>query len=187
MSNAGEEHRLAAVCSAQDKALMRAYSIASPHYEETLEFLSVKVPDGQLTSQLQHIQPGEQVLVSSKPVSTLVLRDLNPGRRLYLFATGTGLAPFLSIVRDPEAYERFENIVLIHGVRRKTDLAYADYIANVLPTHELLGDEIRQKLIYYPTVTREPFRNQGPPTISPRAGSSQISDFLRLLPHMTEP
>lgn len=145
----------------EGRPLMRAYSIASPHYEDTLEFLSIKVPNGPLTSRLQHVKPGEKLLVSSKPVGTLVLRDLNPGRNLYLFATGTGLAPFMSIIRDPETYDRFEKVVLVHGVRWASELAYSDYIQNELPNHELLGDMIREQLIYYPTVTREPFKNQG--------------------------
>lgn len=143
------------------RPLMRAYSIASPHYDETLEFLSVKIANGPLTSRLQHVQPGMKLLVSSKPVGTLVLSDLKPGKTLYLFATGTGLAPFLSIIRDPETYERFEKVVLVHGVRMISDLAYADYITHDLPKHEYLGEEITAKLIYYPVVTREPFRNQG--------------------------
>ena len=145
----------------EGRPLMRAFSIASPHYDDRLEFLSVKVPGGPLTSRLQHVEPGMKLLLSSKPVGTLVLSDLKPGKTLYLFATGTGLAPFLSIIRDPETYERFEKVVLIHGVRRISDLAYADYITNELPNHEYLGEEISEKLVYYPAVTREPFRNQG--------------------------
>lgn len=145
----------------EGKPLMRAYSIASPNYDEHLEFLSIKVQDGALTSRLQNIRPGDAILVSRKPVGTLVLRDLLPGENLYLFATGTGLAPFLSIIRDPETYERFEKVVLVHGVRLVSELAYADYINGELPQHEFLGDEIRDKLIYYPTVTREPFQNRG--------------------------
>lgn len=143
------------------KPLMRAFSIASPHYEDELEFLSIKVPGGALTSQLQNIVPGQDVLVSSKPVGTLVVRDLRPGRTLYLVATGTGLAPFLSIVQDPETYEKFERVVLAHGVRTQKELAYANFITNDLPNHPYLGAEIAQKLLYYPAVTREPFRNNG--------------------------
>ncbi|MBK1680865.1 ferredoxin--NADP reductase [Rhodocyclus tenuis] len=143
------------------RPLLRAYSIASPNYEEHLEFFSIKVPDGPLTSRLQHLKPDDQLLISRKPTGTLVLRDLKPGKRLFLFATGTGLAPFMSLIHDPETYERFEKIILIHGVRRTNELAYHDYIANDLREHEYLGEEIRDKLIYYPTVTREPFRNQG--------------------------
>ncbi|HEX7339429.1 MAG TPA: ferredoxin--NADP reductase [Rhodanobacteraceae bacterium] len=144
-----------------ERPLMRAYSIASASYEEHLEFLSVKVADGPLTSRLQHIKVGDEILVSRKPTGTLVLGDLKPGKRLYLLATGTGLAPFLSVVRDPETYERFEKVILCHGVRRVSDLAYADYLTRELPQHEYLGELVRDKLIYYPTVTREPFRNTG--------------------------
>ena len=144
-----------------DKPLMRAYSIASAHYDEHLEFLSVKVPDGPLTSRLQHIHAGDDILVSRKPTGTLVLGDLKPGKRLYLLATGTGLAPFLSIVRDPETYERFDKVILCHGVRHASDLAYADYLTDELPQHEYLGEMVREQLIYYPTVTREPFANRG--------------------------
>lgn len=143
------------------KPLVRAYSIASANYEENLEFLSIKVPGGPLTSHLQHLRAGDSVLISKKPVGTLVVDDLAPGKRLYLFATGTGLAPFLSIIKDPGVYERFDKIVLLHGVRRKNELAYADFIQNELPENEYFGDVVKQKLIYYPTVTREPFRHQG--------------------------
>ena len=143
------------------KPLMRAYSIASAHYEEHLEFFSIKVPNGPLTSRLQHVKPGDPVLVGHKATGTLVLTDLLPGRHLYLFATGTGLAPFMSIIRDPDTYDRFEKIVLVHGVRKVDELAYAELIAKDLPQSEYLGEQLREKLIYYPTVTREPFRNQG--------------------------
>ena len=143
------------------KPLMRAYSIASANYEENLEFLSIKVQDGPLTSRLQHLKEGDTVLVSKKPVGTLLVDDLKPGKHLYLFATGTGLAPFMSIIKDPDVYERFEKVVLLHGVRFKSELAYADYIQNELPNNEYFGDIVREKLIYYPSVTREPFRNQG--------------------------
>ena len=143
------------------RPLLRAYSIASPHYAEHLEFLSIKVPDGPLTSRLQHLQVGDEVLVGRKPTGTLVLSDLLPGRALYLFATGTGLAPFMSLIRDPEVYERFDKVVLVHGVREASELAYADVIERELPRDEFLGAEIKAKLIYFPTVTRESFRNQG--------------------------
>lgn len=145
----------------EGRPITRAFSIASPNYEEYLEFFSIKVPGGPLTSRLQHLQPGDPVLVSRKPTGTLILNDLLPGRNLYLLATGTGLAPFLSIIQHPDAYERFEHVVLIHGVRRVSDLAYADFITGELAQHEYLGDWVREKLVYYPTVTREPFRNQG--------------------------
>src|SRR5689334_10445151 len=143
------------------KPLMRAYSIASAHYEEHLVFFSIKVPNGPLTSRLQHLRVGDDVLVGRKPTGTLVLTDLLPGKNLYLFATGTGLAPFMSIIRDPDTYERFEKVVLVHGVRVVSELAYAEYIAEELPKNEYFGDEVRDKLIYYPTVTREPYQNRG--------------------------
>lgn len=143
------------------KPLVRAYSVASANYEEHLEFLSIKVPNGPLTSRLQHLKPGDKVLIGRKPTGTLVIDDLLPGRHLYLFGSGTGLAPFLSIVRDPETYERYEKVVLVHGVRLVSELAYADWLQNGLPADEFLGEQVRSKLIYYPTVTREPFRNQG--------------------------
>ena len=143
------------------KPLVRAYSVVSPNYEEHLEFLSIKVPDGPLTSRLQNIKVGDDILVSEKSVGTLVLDDLNPGKHLYLFSTGTGMAPFMSIIRDPETYDRFEKVVLIHGVRLVSELAYADYLKNELPQHEFLGEMVREKLIYYPTVTREAFKQTG--------------------------
>lgn len=143
------------------RPLTRAYSIASPNYEEHLEFFSIKVPDGPLTSRLQHLQPGDPIVVSRKPTGTLVLHDLRPGRNLYLLSTGTGLAPFLSVIQDPEAYERFDKIVLMHGVRWQSELAYSEFIESTLPNNEFFGDVVREKLIYYPTVTREPFRNNG--------------------------
>ena len=143
------------------KPLMRAYSIASPNHAEELEFLSIKVPGGPLTSRLQHIEPGQELFVSSKPVGTLVVRDVRPGRTLFLLATGTGLAPFMSIIQDPETYEKFDRVVLAHGVRTTAELAYADFITNELPRDPYLGEEITAKLLYYPTVTREAFRNSG--------------------------
>ena len=143
------------------KPLLRAYSIASPNYEEHLEFFSIKVPNGPLTSKLQHLQVGDELLVSRKPTGTLVIHDLSPGKHLYLLSTGTGLAAFLSTIQDIEAYDRFEKIVLVHGVRHVNELAYADFIEKTLPYNEFFGEEVRNKLIYYPTVTREPFRNQG--------------------------
>jgi len=145
----------------EGKPLMRAYSVASANHDEHLEFFSIKVPNGPLTSRLQHLKPGDEVIVGRKPVGSLVLDDLRPGRHLYLLSTGTGLAPFISIIQDPEAYERFEKVVLIHGVRQVSELAYARFIEDELPNHDYLGEMVRGKLLYYPTVTREPFRNQG--------------------------
>ncbi|MCE2029692.1 ferredoxin--NADP reductase [Sessilibacter corallicola] len=145
----------------EGKPLMRAYSIASPNYEEHLEFLSIKVPDGPLTSRLQHLKEGDEIIISKKPVGTLVVGDLTPAKNLYLFSTGTGLAPFMSVIKDPEIYERFEKVILVHGVRYVSELAYKDHILKELPNHEYLAEEISEKLIYYPTVTREPFQNSG--------------------------
>ena len=143
------------------KPLLRAYSIASPNYEEHLEFLSIKVEEGPLTSHLQHIQVGDTIIVGKKPTGTLLIDYLTPAKRLYLLSTGTGLAPFLSIIRDPETYEKFETVVVVHGVRQVDELAYHDLIVNHLPQHEFLGDMIGQQLRYYPTVTRETYRNMG--------------------------
>ncbi len=144
-----------------DKPLLRAYSIVSPNHEEHLEFLSIKVAEGPLTSRLQHIKVGDTVIVGRKPTGTLVIDHLLPGKRLYLFSTGTGLAPFMSIIRDPATYERFGQIVLVHGVRQADDLAYHDLVVEHLPQHEFLGDLISKQLLYYPTVTRESYRNMG--------------------------
>ncbi len=145
----------------EGRPLTRAYSIASANHDEYLEFLSIKVPNGPLTSKLQHLVVGDEIVVSRKPTGTLVLRDLRPGENLYLLSTGTGLAPFISLIQDPETYERFDKVVLIHGVRWQKDLAYSDFINRDLPQHEFFADLVRDKLIYYPTVTREPFRNHG--------------------------
>ncbi|MFG1202708.1 ferredoxin--NADP reductase [Xanthobacter aminoxidans] len=143
------------------RPLLRAYSVVSPAWAETLEFFSIKVPNGPLTSRLQHIQVGDAITVGRKATGTLVMDNLLPGKNLYLLGTGTGLAPFLSVIRDPETYERFEKVVLVHGCRNVADLAYEDLITKELPAHEFLGEEIAAKLLYYPTVTREPFRNTG--------------------------
>lgn len=143
------------------KPLMRAYSIASANWEEQLEFFSIKVQDGPLTSRLQHIQPGDTILIGKKPTGTLLISDLHPGRNLYLLGTGTGVAPWLSIIKDPETYERFDKVILAHGVRLAEDLAYRDYFEKELPQHEFLGEMIREKLLYYPAVSREPFPNHG--------------------------
>jgi ferredoxin--NADP+ reductase len=144
-----------------DKPLLRAYSIASANYEEHLEFLSIKVPDGPLTSRLQHIQVGDSIIVGKKPTGTLLIDYLLPAKRLYMLSTGTCVAPFLSIIRDPETYEKFEEVVLVHGVRQVNELAYHDYITQELPKHEFLGEMVSQQLKYYPTVTRETYKHQG--------------------------
>lgn len=145
----------------EGKPLLRAYSIASANHEDHLEFLSIKVDDGPLTSRLQHVKPGDQVLISRKPTGTLLLQDLRPGKRLFLLGSGTGLAPFMSIIKDPAVYERFAKIILVHGVRYRNELAYRDYIEWDLGHHEYLGEQVRNQLIYVPTVTRERFRYQG--------------------------
>ncbi len=145
----------------EGKPLLRAYSIVSANYEEHLEFLSIKVPDGPLTSRLQHIQVGDTIIVGKKPTGTLLIDYLLPGKRLYMLSTGTGLAPFMSIVRDPETYERFDEVILVHGVREVNELAYHDLLTKHLPEHEFLGEMVSGKLKYYPTVTREAFINRG--------------------------
>jgi len=149
--------------------LLRAYSMASANYDDELEFFSIKVPDGPLTSQLQNITVGDEVLVNSKATGTLVNDNLLPGKHLYLIATGTGLAPFLSIIRDPEIYEAYDKVILTHGCRYVEELAYQDVIKEHLPNDEYLGNMVREKLIYYPTVTREKFHTNG-----------RITDLLRL-------
>ena len=144
-----------------EKPLLRAYSIVSANYEDHLEFLSIKVPDGPLTSRLQHIKVGDSIIVGKKPTGTLLIDYLLPGKRLFLLSTGTGLAPFMSIVRDPATYEKFEQIILVHGVRQKDELAYHDLLVEHLPAHELIGELVTSQLRYYPTVTREAYRNMG--------------------------
>ena len=145
----------------EGRPLLRAYSMASASHEDTLEFFSIKVPDGPLTSRLQKIREGDIVLVGRKPTGTLIHGNLLPGRTLYLLSTGTGLAPFVSIIKDPEVYERFESVVLVHGCRKVAELAYGERIVGALPDNEYFGELARKQLIYYPTVTREPFRNRG--------------------------
>jgi len=143
------------------KPLLRAYSIVSANYEDHLEFLSIKVQDGPLTSRLQHIKVGDKIIVGRKPTGTLLINYLLPGKNLYLIGTGTGLAPFLSVARDPETYERFEKVIVVHGVRDVAELAYREYLTHELPDHEFLGEMVTKQMLYYPTVTREPFVNQG--------------------------
>lgn len=145
----------------ENRPLLRAYSIASANYEEEMEFFSIKVPDGPLTQHLQKLKEGDDILVGTKPVGTLVADNLLPGKNLYLLSTGTGLAPFLSIIKDFEIYEQFDNVIITHGVRYVSELAYQDRIQNELPENEYFGEMVSKQLKYYPTVTREPFRNQG--------------------------
>ena len=160
------------------RPLLRAYSMASAHYEDELEFFSIKVPDGPLTSKLQNIQIGDEVLVNSKATGTLTEDNLLPGKHLYLIATGTGLAPFLSIIRDPEIYESYDRIVLTHGCRFVDELAYQDIITEHLPNNEYFGDIVREKLIYYPTVTREEFHTMG--RVTDLLASGRLCDDIGL-------
>ena len=153
-------------------------SIVSPNYEEHLEFLSIKVEEGPLTSKLQHIQVGDTIIVGRKPTGTLLIDYLLPGKRLYLLSTGTGLAPFMSIIRDPETYEAFEQVVLVHGVREKDELAYHDLVTEHLPQHEFLGEMIGKQLLYYPTVTRESYRTMG--RVTDLMASGKMFDDLKL-------
>ncbi|KAG0164704.1 hypothetical protein DFQ30_009493 [Apophysomyces sp. BC1015] len=143
------------------KPLLRAYSLASANYEENLEFLSIKVQDGPLTSRLQHLKVGDSVHIGKKPTGTLVVDNLLPGKTLWLLSTGTGLAPFMSVIKDPDVYDRYEKIVLTHTLRLVDEHAYKEYITEHLPQHEHIGELIREKLLYFPTVTREPFQNRG--------------------------
>ena len=145
----------------EGKPIMRAYSIASPNYAEELEFLSIKVPDGPLTSKLQKIQVGDTVLVGKKPVGTLVHDALKPGKRLWLFGTGTGLAPWLSVARDYETYDKFEQVIVGHGVREVAELCYRDLFTTDIYNDELIGELAQGNFTYYPTVTREAFERQG--------------------------
>jgi len=162
------------------KPLMRAYSIASANWEEEMEFFSIKVPHGPLTSRLQHLKPGDEILVGRKPTGTLLISDLHPGRNLYLLSTGTGLAPFLSIIKDPDTYERFERVILTHGVRNTTDLAYRDYFTRELPQHEYLGETIARQMLYYPAVSREDFVHRG--RLTDLLDSGRISADLGIEP-----
>ena len=143
------------------KPLLRAYSMASANYEDHLEFYSIKVEQGPLTSRLQHIKQGDELLVSKKPTGTLLWERLKPGKHLYLLGTGTGLAPFLSIIKDPDIYENFEKVILVHGCRYINELTYQRMITHELKENEYFGDKIREKLTYYPAVTREPYKNYG--------------------------
>jgi ferredoxin/flavodoxin---NADP+ reductase len=153
------------------RPLMRAYSMASANYDEHLDFFSIKVPHGPLTSRLQHIQPGDEVLVGSKPTGTLLLGNLAPGRRLYLLATGTGFAPFASILRDPETWERFDTVVAVEGCRDAAELAFASETVMEVRGHEYLGEMAADKLLYYATVTREAYHHRGRITDLMRSGA----------------
>ncbi|HEV2362682.1 MAG TPA: ferredoxin--NADP reductase [Caulobacteraceae bacterium] len=164
----------------EGKPLLRAYSIVSPAWADELEFYSIKVQDGPLTSRLQNIRPGDPILIGRKPTGTLVLDGLRPGRNLYLLGTGTGLAPFLCLVRDPETYERFDKVIVTHTVRTLADLNYRDLLERELPGDEVLGELVAPKLVYYPTVTREPFETQG--RITDLIESGKLFDDIGLPP-----
>src|SRR5579864_985457 len=158
------------------RPLMRAYSMASANHEDALEFFSIKVADGPLTSRLQKIKRGDIILVGRKATGTLVADNLIPGRRLLLLSTGTGLAPFASLIKDPDVYEKFEQIVLVHGCRQVSELAYGEQLVKSLSSDELFGPLLAEKLVYYPTVTREPFRNRG--RITDLITSGQVFDDI---------
>jgi ferredoxin/flavodoxin---NADP+ reductase len=143
------------------KPLLRAYSIASPAWDEELEFYSIKVPDGPLTSKLQHIQVGDEIILRPKPVGTLVHDALLPGKRLYLLSTGTGFAPFASLLREPETYEKYEQVIMMHTCREVAELEYGRQLVEVLAQDPLIGDLVAGKLLYYPTTTREDFHHMG--------------------------
>lgn len=162
------------------KPLVRAYSIASPSWHDELEFYSIKVPDGPLTSRLQKIQVGDELLIGKKPTGTLVLDGLKPGKRLYMLGAGTGLAPWLSLARDPEVYERFDEVIVTHTVRNVADLNYRELFETELKQDEILGELIGDKLRYYPTVTREPFKTQG--RITDLIASGKIFEDLGVPP-----
>jgi ferredoxin--NADP+ reductase len=164
----------------EGKPLVRAYSIVSAAYADELEFYSIKVQDGPLTSRLQHVKVGDDVLVGRKVTGTLILDGLRPGRNLYLLGTGTGLAPFLSLVRDPETYERFDKVVVTHTVRHLADLNYRRFLEHDLPNDPDIGELVAPKLIYYPSVTRDPFVHQG--RITDLIQSGQLFDDIGLAP-----
>ncbi|MEM1397255.1 MAG: ferredoxin--NADP reductase [Pseudomonadota bacterium] len=143
------------------KPLLRAYSMASPAWDDGLDFYSIKVQDGPLTSRLQHIKEGDKVLLGKKPTGTLVLDALTPGKRLYLFSTGTGIAPFASLVREPETYEKFEQVILTHTCRNVADLEYGKHLVENLKDDPLVGEIAPDKLVHYSTTTREEYARSG--------------------------
>lgn len=161
----------------EGRPLLRAYSITSANHEEYLEFLSIKVADGPLTSRLQHIQEGDEILISRKPTGSLLLDDLRPGKRLYLLSTGTGAAPFLSLIKDPEVYARFARVIFVHGVRTVKESAVVHHQIARLKEDGIMGKEVR-KLRYFPTVTREAYVNQG--RLTDLIQSGRLSEKLGL-------
>lgn len=154
----------------KQKPLLRAYSIASPSWEEHLEFYSIKVPDGPLTSKLQHIKPGDEIILRPKPVGTLVVDALLPGKRLWFFATGTGIAPFASLMREPEVYEKYDEVILMHTCREVSELQYGRQLVEHIKSDEMLSEIEQGKLKYYPTTTREDFSHMGRVTDNLRSG-----------------
>jgi ferredoxin--NADP+ reductase len=164
----------------EGRPLLRAYSMASANHEEELEFFSIKVADGPLTSKLQKIREGDEILVGRKATGTLITDNLIPGKRLLLLSTGTGLAPFASLIKDPDVYERFETIVLVHGCRQVSELAYGEELVAKLRDDDLFGPLLSEKLLYYPTVTREPFRNRG--RITDLISSEQLFNDIHQAP-----
>jgi ferredoxin--NADP+ reductase len=162
------------------KPLLRAYSIASPAWDEELEFYSIKVPDGPLTSKLQHIQPGDEIILRPKPVGTLVHDALLPGKRLWFLATGTGLAPFASLMREPETYEKYDQVIMMHTCREVAELEYGRQLVESLKDDPLIGDLVGDKLVYYPTTTREPFPHMG--RVTDNLSSGKVFADLSLPP-----
>ena len=160
------------------KPLLRAYSIASPAWDDELEFYSIKVPDGPLTSRLQHIAIGDQIILRPKPVGTLVHDALLPGKRLWFLATGTGLAPFASLMREPDTYEKYDQIIMMHTCREVAELAYGRDLVAGLQDDPLIGDLVGDKLLYYPTTTREPSAHMG--RITDNLTSGKVFADLRL-------
>jgi ferredoxin--NADP+ reductase len=156
-----------------ERPLLRAYSIVSPSWEEHLEFFSVKVPEGPLTSRLQHLKVGDYLFLSRKPTGTLIIDALKPGQRLFMVGTGTGLAPFLSVLRDPETHEQFEEIIITHTVREEQELAYRNFLENEIHADEVFGELVQDRFTYYPTVTRGEFKTPG--RITDRI---QVGDFV---------
>lgn len=160
------------------RPILRAYSIASPFWDEELEFYSIKVPDGPLTSKLQNIQKGDKVILKPKPTGTLVLDGLIGGKRLYMLATGTGIAPFASLLRDPEVYEKYDTVIFTHTCRRVSDLEYGRQLIEGLADDPLVGEFVGDKLKYYPTTTKEKSRHMG--RITDLIKSGQLGKDLSL-------
>lgn len=158
------------------KPLLRAYSIASPSWDEELEFYSIKVPNGPLTSRLQNISVGDQIIIRPKPVGSLFIDALLPGKRLYLISTGTGVAPFASLTRDPEVYEKFDQVILTHTTRTKSALDFSKNLISGILSHEFLGDIAAEALWYYPSTTREETVKMG--RITDLIASGQFFDDL---------